>query len=129
MILLSELFSIDRFPSFDKLASYAGLVPNEHSSGESEQKGNITRRRNPYLRHILIESAWVAVRCDPERLEQFRKLQKRMKAQKAIPYIANMQLRIIRRVLREKTPYIKRPFPKPERLAKGSHAPIEASLT
>jgi transposase len=36
--LLTELFNIDRFPSFDKLASCIGLIPDTDSSGETNIK-------------------------------------------------------------------------------------------
>lgn len=99
MILLTELVDIHRFRSLDHLASYAGLVPGEHSSGEQEITTGISRRRNPFLRGLLIECAWVAARKDPALLLAFTKLSKRMPKNDAIIRIAHKFLNRIRYVL------------------------------
>jgi transposase len=46
MILVSELYAIGRFTSPRELMSYVGLTPSEHSSGESESRGGITKAGN-----------------------------------------------------------------------------------
>jgi transposase len=33
-------------------------VPSEHSSGESKQRGHITRTGNGHVRRVLVEAAW-----------------------------------------------------------------------
>lgn len=99
MILLTELVDIHRFHSLDQLASYVGLVPGEHSSGEQEITTAISRRRNPFLRGVLIECAWVAARKDPALLLAFTKLSKRMPKNDAIIRIAHKLLNRIRYVL------------------------------
>lgn len=38
--------------------AYLGLVPSEHSSGESKQRGRITRTGNSHVRRVLVEAAW-----------------------------------------------------------------------
>jgi transposase len=38
--------------------AYLGLVPSEHSSGESRRRGCITKAGNAHVRRALIESAW-----------------------------------------------------------------------
>lgn len=40
------------------IAAYLGLVPSEHSSGQSQHRGAITKAGNPHARRLLIESAW-----------------------------------------------------------------------
>jgi transposase len=35
-----------------------GLVPSEHSSGESRRQGKITKTGNRHVRRLLIEAAW-----------------------------------------------------------------------
>ena len=57
LALYCEVFHPDRFPSLDQLASYVGLIPSTHSSGSREDPGRLTRRRNRYLRSLLIEAA------------------------------------------------------------------------
>jgi len=56
--LLAELGDLRRFKSARQLMSYAGLVPSEHSSGNSIHRGRITKAGNASVRWMLIESAW-----------------------------------------------------------------------
>jgi transposase len=106
MILLTELYDIKRFKNLDKLASYVGLVPNTNSSGEKDYKTNMTGRRNPQLRCLLIESAWTAVRKDPALLMAFNELCKRTTKTKAIVKIARKLLNRIRYVLKNQQEYV-----------------------
>ena len=65
----------------------------------------ISRRRNAYLRALLIESSWIAVRKDPALLMAFDKLSQRMPKNRAIVRIAHKLLNRIRYVLRNQQPY------------------------
>ena len=56
--IVSELGSLSRFPSPKQLMSYSGLTPSEHSSGNSIQRGPITKSGNAHLRRVLVEAAW-----------------------------------------------------------------------
>jgi len=58
MIILSELHGFRRFRSARQLMAYLGLVPSEHSSGESIRRGGITKTGNGHVRRILVEAAW-----------------------------------------------------------------------
>lgn len=106
MTVLSELERLDRFKSFDKLSSYAGLVPTTHSSGEKDKTGKITPRANVILRNIIIESAWVAARKDPALSLVYNELCKRMKPSKAIIRIAKKLLNRIKYVLINEEEYV-----------------------
>ena len=56
--LVAELHDFRRFHSPRQLAAYVGLVPSEHSSGEREQRGSITKTGNGHVRRLLVEAAW-----------------------------------------------------------------------
>jgi transposase len=58
VILAAELGDFARFASAPALMAYLGLVPSEHSSGETQKRGRITRTGNGHVRRILVESAW-----------------------------------------------------------------------
>jgi transposase len=105
MTLLTEIVTMGRFRRFERLCSYVGLVPTEHSSGESQKIGSLTPRRSRFLRSILIEAAWAAVRQDPELLRCFTELSKRMRKTDAIIRIARKLLARIRFVLKHREPY------------------------
>ena len=106
MTLLTELYEISRFKTFDKLCSYVGLIPDTNSSGETERKTGITNRRNAQLRGILIEISWVAVRKDPALLMTFNTLCKKMPKTNAIVRIARKLLNRIRYVLKNQQEYV-----------------------
>lgn len=106
MILLTELQEISRFASLDELASYVGLIPDAHASGETEHTGGITKRRHAQLRAALVEAAWTAVRKDPALLMAFQQLSRRMRKTRAIVKIARKLLNRVRYVLKNQRPYV-----------------------
>lgn len=44
-------------------AAWVGLTPSEHSSGESDSRGAITKAGNKHLRKALVEAAWHYPTC------------------------------------------------------------------
>jgi transposase len=56
--VVAELGKLSRFASARQLMGYSGLVPSEHSSGQSTSRGSITKTGNAHLRRVLVESAW-----------------------------------------------------------------------
>jgi transposase len=56
--LLAELHGFERFTTPRALMAYLGLVPSEHSSGEAQHRGSITKAGNGHVRRVLIEAAW-----------------------------------------------------------------------
>jgi transposase len=42
----------------NSIGAYLGLVPSEHSSGQSRRQGSITKTGNSHARRLLIEAAW-----------------------------------------------------------------------
>jgi len=58
VVIAAEIGSMQRFATPKKLMAYLGLVPSEHSSGESTRRGGITRTGNRHVRRILVEAAW-----------------------------------------------------------------------
>ena len=60
--ILVEIGDIKRFTDFYHLNSFVGLLPMEHSSGESTLQSTLTVRKHRQLRSDLVESAWTAKR-------------------------------------------------------------------
>jgi len=58
MGVVSELGDLSRFSKPSQLMAYLGLVPSEHSSGDSRRQGGITKSGNGHVRRLLIESGW-----------------------------------------------------------------------
>jgi transposase len=56
--LCCEIGDFARFAKAGQLMSYLGLVPSEHSTGESRRLGSITRSGSRHARRLLVEAAW-----------------------------------------------------------------------
>lgn len=105
-VILFELQDIFRFTNFDKLCSYAGLVPNTEDSGDTKRNKGITNRSNHYLRTALVESSWNVIRKDPALLMLYKNYCRNMNKNKAIIRIAKHLLSRINYVLRNKKEYV-----------------------
>lgn len=103
--LYTELFDINRFSTFDQLASFVGLVPSSSSSNDKTIMHGMTKRHSGYLRYMLIESSWVAVRIDPVLTKTYSVLLDRMSKTRAIIRIAKKLLSRIRAVWKNNEPY------------------------
>jgi transposase len=55
--ICAEVGDFKNFHKPENLASFAGLVPRERSSGGKQRLGSITHAGSPYLRYVLIETA------------------------------------------------------------------------
>jgi len=95
-----------------QIAAFLGLVPTEDSTGEAVHRGPITRSGDARLRSKLIQSAWAAVRQDPELREFYRRIYHRhprpVAARKAIVAVARKLTARIYAVLHEQRPYVVR---------------------
>src|SRR5258705_4178692 len=57
-----------------QIAGFLGLVSSEHSTGDHENRGPITRSGDSRLRNKLIQCAWIAIRKDPELRAFYRRI-------------------------------------------------------
>lgn len=57
LTIIAEVDDFTRFPNGKKLASFAGLVPRQRSSGEKVRYGSITHAGSAALRTALVETA------------------------------------------------------------------------
>ena len=55
--IVAEAGDLRRFPTARQFMAYVGLVPSEHSSGDSRHRGHITRTGNRLIRHVLGQAA------------------------------------------------------------------------
>ena len=106
MTLLTEVYDISRFHNEREFASYLGLIPTSHSSGDKVIHGEKTFRGNKQLGPLLIEASWVAIRKDPGLSAAYVNYLKKMKPQQAIVRIARKLSNIIFAVLRTKKKYV-----------------------
>lgn len=104
--LYTELMDMKRFKRPDDLASYVGLVPSVRSSGEKERVLGLSHRYSKFLRSLLIEASWVAVRKDPALTQKYNELIIRTSKQKAIIRIAKKLLSRIQHVWNKEESYV-----------------------
>lgn len=105
MCFATKIGDIKRFKNLDQLSCMIGLIPNTNASGEKAGVGRMTKRGKTEVKNLLIEAAWVAIRCDPDLRTSFEHLSPRMQKNKAIVRIARRLLNRIRAVLLHQKPY------------------------
>ena len=92
-----------------KIAGFLGLVSSEHSTGDKENRGPITRAGDSRLRNKLIQSAWIAIKKDAELHAFYQRIYqrnpKKVAARKAIVAVARKLTARIYVVLKEQRPY------------------------
>ena len=58
MTIVAEVVDLRRYPTAPQFMGSTGLVPSEHSTGDHECRGKITKTGNAHLRRVLVEAAW-----------------------------------------------------------------------
>jgi transposase len=95
-----------------QIAGFLGLVSSEHSTGDKQNRGEITRAGDSRLRNKLIQSAWVSIRKDPELREFYQRVYQRhpqkVAARKAIVAVTRKLTTRIYAVLKEQRPFVLR---------------------
>jgi transposase len=93
-----------------QIAGFLGLVSSEHSTGDKQNRGEITRIGDRRLRSKLIQCAWVAIRKDPELCAFFWRIHarqpKKVAARKAIVAVARKLTTRMYAVLKEQRPFV-----------------------
>ena len=93
------------FGSADQLAAWSGLAPGSNESA-GKTKSAPTRKGDKYLRTMLVQAAWAAVKTRGAFWKQkFGQLVARLGPKKAIVAIARKMLVAIFYILRDATPY------------------------
>jgi transposase len=105
-VVISEIgLDMSRFPSVAHLISWAGLCPkNDASAGK--RRSTRLRQGAPWLKPVLVQSAWCAVRSKATYLHGlFQRLRARRGPRKAIVAVAAAMLRAIYFMLKRGVAY------------------------
>jgi len=88
--LVLELGDIDRFRTTAALPHYLGLTPSQYSSGELDHRGHTLKCGPGFLRALLLQCAWSAIRQghDTDLQERFANLAPRIGRKRAIIAVA-----------------------------------------
>lgn len=100
MALLTEIGDFNRFHNEREFASYLGLVPTSHSSGDKTVHGEKTFRGNKKLGPLIVEASWISICRDPGLGCAYVSYKKRMEPQEAIVRVARKLSNIIFSVLK-----------------------------
>ena len=110
--LVARLGDPQQIKNGKQIAGFLGIVSSEHSTGDKQNRGEITRSGDSRLRSKLIQSAWTAIRKDPELRAFYRRIYQRhpqkVAARKAIVAVARKLTQRIYVVLKEQRPYVVR---------------------
>jgi transposase len=105
MCILTEIYDVKRFSNEREFASYLGLIPTCHSSGDKMEHGEKTFRGNKQLGPMIVEASWISICKDAGLGSQYLRYKDRMKPQEAIIRIARKLSNIIYAVLKTEKKY------------------------
>jgi transposase len=101
VLLWCELGNISRFQNAAQVAAYFGLVPRVDSSAAKYRFGPITKEGSKFVRWMLIQCAWQAIRYNLPLRQHFESVSKRAGKNGAIISVARKLVKICYRVLRD----------------------------
>jgi transposase len=106
---VATLDDITRFASADQVTAYLGLVPSEHSSGERQHRGRITKTGNSRMRWLLVEAGWRILRSTNPAVRDLKawgeSIAERRGKRVAVVALARKLAAILYAMWRDTTPY------------------------
>lgn len=100
---------VQRFGDAHQVQAYLGLVPREHSSGERQRKGSITKAGPPRLRWLLVQVAWSILRSRKVATEPLRvwaaRIAERRGKRVAVVALARRMAGILFAIMRDESVY------------------------
>src|SRR5262249_11569130 len=101
--IVGQLHDPGGLRSGKQVSAYAGLVPRQYQSGETDRRGRITRRGPALLRKVLVECAWVMLRYNRWAREVYARLSRgRARRKQAVVALARRLLVRCWAVVRDK---------------------------
>lgn len=102
--------SVARYSDCRQFAASIGSTPSEHSSGEKQHRGPITKRGDAYLRRLMTQGAQSVVNRCRQRDDALHQMARRLldagkPRNKVVMAVVNHMARIIYAVLKHREPY------------------------
>ena len=113
--IAAHLGDATRFKTSGQVSAYAGLVPKQFQSGETDRRGRITRRGPAVLRKLLVECAWCALRYNKWAQRVYLRISHGGKVRKKQAIVALARKILVRcwAMLRDGVPWREDPKPAP----------------
>jgi transposase len=113
--LAAHLGDARRFATAKQVGAYAGLVPKQYQSGETDRRGKITRRGPSILRKLLVECAWCMLRYNPWARATYARLTRGGATRKKPAVVALARKLLVRcwAMLRDRVPWRAEAMPQP----------------
>jgi transposase len=107
LVLHAWIGDVNRFPTGESLAHYAGLTPSIDASGDTVKTGHVTREGPSILRYVMVQAAWQHVRRCPDSnvTKAFHRIAKKKGSKVAIVACARRMLLVVHAMLRKKEPF------------------------
>lgn len=108
--IVSMVVDIDRFRDEKAFAAYFGIVPAQRESANSAPRCPITRRGDETARKMLLQSTFVHIQTDRDRLSPVSRMYDRLvnrgfPHKKAITAAGNKMTKMVFRILKSREPY------------------------
>ena len=113
-VVVAYLDDPKRFANGRQVSAYAGLVPKQFQSGETDRRGRITRRGPSLLRKMLVEAGWILLRHNLWAQRLVKRLSRGQKTRRKQAVVALARKLLVRcwAMLRDGTPW-RDPLPMP----------------
>lgn len=85
-----------RFRTGKQVGSYAGLVPRQYQTGNSNHQGRISKQGHKLLRALLIQAGWVGIRHNPWMKTVYERVKRGSAARSRIAIVAVARRLLIR---------------------------------
>ena len=93
---MAYLDNPQRFENGRQVSAYAGLVPKQFQSGETDRQGRISRRGPSLLRKLLVEAGWVLLRYNPWAQRLMQRLSRGQKTRRKQAIVALARKLLVR---------------------------------
>jgi transposase len=119
-VIVAAIDEPHRFRTAGQVSAYAGLVPRQYQSGETDRRGRITKRGSKLLRTMLVENAWCLRRYNPWAKEIFTRISggHRTRRKKASVAVARRLLVVAWAILRDESEW------DAGKLSRGKRSPV-----
>lgn len=106
-VIVTVLDAPHRFENARQVSSYAGLIPEQRQSGQTNRLGAITKRGSRLLRGALVEIAWMLLRYNAWALAVYKRICGGQKTRKKTAIVAVARKLLVRcwAMLRQNQPW------------------------